>query len=86
MRKDKNVIIMVVNILGKVLMLVGLFVYVIGVLFDVVCLVDCFLNIVFRVCNLNIEVMLDLGDSMIDGYDYVDLVEWFKIFNIFFNE
>lgn len=77
---------MVVYILGKVLMLVGLFVYVIGVLFDVVCLVDCFLNIFFRVCNLNIEVMLDLGDSMIDGYDFVDLVEWLKIFNIFFNE
>lgn len=66
---------MVVYILGKVLMLVGLFVYVIGVLFDVVGLVDCFLNIFLRVCNLNIEVMLDLGDSMIEGYDYVDLVE-----------
>lgn len=84
--KDKNVIITAVHILGKVLMLVGSPVHVTGVSSDVVRLADCFLNIFFRVCNPNIEAMLDLGDSTTDGYDYVDLAERFKTLNIFLNE
>lgn len=82
----ENVIITAVHILGRVLMLVGSPVHVTGVSSDVVRLVDCFLDIFFRVCNPNIEAMLDLGDSTTDGYGYVDLAERFKTLNLFLNE
>lgn len=85
-RTDENVIITAMHILGRGLMLVGSPVHVTGVSSDVVRLVDCFLNIFFRVCNLNIEAMVDLGDSTTDGYDYVDLAERFKTLNLFLNE